>query len=273
MTRHFIITRYNLAVPQWYDKNENLFESKKWLEKRNEYFLRFCYPSVINQTATHFTWLIFFQSGTEHFFKQVLLKLRAHSFIQPIFIKGVNELDSSIYDNISRNICKETRKIVMTRLDNDDAIGSKFIQVIQKHAMSLKGEMILDISNGLCLDLASNRLTRISFKLNQFISLVFDVDKFQSGQSIYSFEHLKAGTIYPVKQIEFKNLWLQIVHDQNQLNYSWGKLVSFSNLSGFPNYGIENSFVTELKILMSDFRQGMRKIPGYYRLKKLFNRI
>ena len=273
MTRHFIITRYNLAVPQWYEKNENLFESKNWLEKRNEYFLRFCYPSVINQTATQFTWLIFFQSGTEHLLKQVLVKLKAHSFIQPIFIKGANELEASIYENITGNICKDTRRIVMTRLDNDDAIGIKFIQVIQKHARKLKSEMILDINNGLCLDLESNRLTRISFKLNQFISLIFDVDKFQSGQSIYSFEHLQAEFKYPVKEIDSKNLWLQIVHDQNQLNYSRGKSVSFSNLRGYPDYGIENTIVTELKVLMSDFRRGMRKIPGYYRLKKLFNRI
>jgi hypothetical protein len=271
LTRHFIITRYNLAVPQWYEENENLFESQKWLEKRNDHFLRFCYPSVINQTSNQFTWLIFFQSGTEHFLKPVLLKLGAHSFIQPIFINGVNELEAYIYENIYKSICEETRKIIMTRLDNDDAIGSKFTYVIQKQARFLEGETILDFKNGLCLDLVSARLTQITFELNQFISLIVDVDKFQFGRSIYSFEHLTASKKYPIKQIDSKNLWLQIVHDENQLNYFWGKFVSLSNLKGYPDYGIQNSFDKELKVMKSDFRRCMQKIPGYYRLKKLFN--
>lgn len=270
MTKHFLITRYNLAVPQWYEENENLSESQNWLEKRNEYFLRFCYPSVLNQTSAQFTWLIFFQSGTEIFLEPVLSRLRAHSFVKIIFIPGVELLETYIYQNVSTKICDETRKIIMTRLDNDDAIGSQFIHVIQKYASSLQGEMILDINNGLCLDLGNTRLTEFQFKLNQFISLMIDVDKYQLGRSIYSFEHLKADTKYPIQTISKKKLWLQIVHDQNQLNYSRGKLVSFSKLKGFPDFGINNSIYNELEVLRRDFMDRIQKIPGYYRLKKLF---
>ena len=270
MIAHFIITRYNLAIHQWYKGNENLFESEQWLIKRNEYFLRFCLPSVINQKNKNFTWLIFFQKGTDSNLKPILLELENFCFIKPVFIDRIGELEHSIYLNISSEIEENVKKIVMTRLDNDDALGNNFTNKIQQSAKLLKQDSIIDIPNGLCLDIYGNyKLTKILFRLNQFISIVRSPENFRAGQSIYSFQHLDASKHFPVTEISSKKLWLQIVHDQNQLNYSRGKLISFLNLKGYPNFGIKFELKNELNVLLIDLKLMIREIPGYYRCKNV----
>ena len=60
---HFIITRFNLKFPDVTGgKNTSVIgvPANEWLANRTDLFMKYCLPSVLNQTSVNFKWLLYF---------------------------------------------------------------------------------------------------------------------------------------------------------------------------------------------------------------------
>ena len=65
---HYLITRVNIRVSAYGpEKMDSPAMDDAWLNDRIELFLRFCIPSVLEQTSKNLTWLIYFDPATPSF--------------------------------------------------------------------------------------------------------------------------------------------------------------------------------------------------------------
>ncbi|WP_142785569.1 glycosyltransferase [Changchengzhania lutea] len=273
MLLHILITRFNIKELTWQkSKNEKAVGDLVWLEKRIDLFLRFCLPSVLNQTSKNFYWLIFFEEGTQRYLAKVLEELKMNSFIIPIFVNGMDGFNTALRSKIHELMPITTSRLITTRLDNDDAIHKDFIENIQKASNENIDKMLLDFSNGLCLYIVGTpKLAEYKFPKNQFISLVEEINKEEQPKFVFSNYHHDLDKAYSLKTLPEKAQWLQIVHEDNLINTFKGELTFEKSLEGYPDFKIHFPRNYSLLVIEQKVKRGLHKLPGYYFFKNLFN--
>ena len=114
--------------PYFTRKNKNI-KSFSFNEKRlHEKFLRFkliTYPSIIQQTSKHYTWLIYSSSSLPEKYKQQLLAMK-NPRIKIIFVDNFKEMEDDIQTHLKGEFST-------TRLDDDDGIHPDFLKQIAKY--------------------------------------------------------------------------------------------------------------------------------------------
>ncbi len=134
--RHFIITRFNLRInlPELSkDKSGNEVLTADWLEHRLSLFMNYCFPSVINQSAGNFLWLIYFDESTPESVKtqNSLLEDKYKGILKIIYADGYDSFLKQ-YGSDILSMCPEgLSHVITTRLDNDDIIHADFVKRIQ----------------------------------------------------------------------------------------------------------------------------------------------
>ena len=212
----------------------NSGEDQNWLNHRFNLFDKYCYPSVCSQTNSNFKWIVLFDSQTN----RELISQYDH-FI-PIFVdsfdidvKDINHTthDGKIY-HVAHNrelqsLIKEMTEeefIITTRLDNDDAISTDFVESVQNNFQEV--EEILNIRNGYTL--LNSKFYERTLWSNPFMSMI---EKATSDfKTVYGVPHWAANKFMPVRQIEEKRSWIQIIHDNNHTNQ---KKINELNLNNF----------------------------------------
>ncbi|MGZ0017460.1 glycosyltransferase [Yeosuana sp. AK3] len=275
MIYHLLITRFNLAVTEWQEiKLDKCEDDESWLTKRIPLFLKICLPSVVQQSCKDFKWIIFFEQGTQNSLQDVLKALEPHSFIFPVFVKGIEGFNRTLPILIEEARPKDAFQIVSSRLDNDDALHRDFILNIQKSCSPDMDKIVLDFPEGLCVELSdSPKVSKYIFPKNQFISLVEHINENESPEFIFSTYHNKVDLKYPIKTLPQKRQWLQVVHEDNLVNTFKGQLTYKNALNGYPDYGTHfaknYNFIVFLEIIKLKFN----RFPGYYLLKKIIKRL
>ena len=231
---HFIITRYNLKKDDWQkdvEKREVLDEN--WIKSRNEIFLKFCLPSVLNQSCKQFKWLLFFQNGSEESLKLVTKELAKYDFIEPIFLESYDDFQENLSTIVRSYLTSTESWILTTRLDNDDAIHHSFIERLQKSIDKVSRDSILHFPYGLFLDLSENkRLASSYYPMNQFISLL-EKPKTSELLTVLANEHDKWNSEFSIVEISLRDAWLQITHSRNLINRHSGHPAYSKRLKAF----------------------------------------
>ena len=275
MLHHFIVTRFNINEKTWkQNKNDKPAGDLVWLEKRIHLFLKFCLPSVVQQSCKKFSWLIFFEEGTQNELKKVLEVLNSYTFISVIFVNGMNGFNEGLLKHIKKATSKETSKIITTRLDNDDAIHRDFIKNIQNTCVDDVDKILLDFPMGLCLDISGDaKLSNFRFPKNQFISLLENMKDGELPKFVFSKFHHELDEVYPIKNLLQKDQWLQVVHEDNLVNTFKGQLTFKNALNGYPDYGIHFAKSYNFVVFVKNIKPKWNKLPGYYLFKKLFKKF
>ncbi len=198
---HFILTRFNIRWSKDADP-----PSDKWLKHRFNLFDKYCYPSVRNQTNQDFRWLVFFDSSTPKKYRGKIKKYSKWKNFIPCFVSS-SSLDFK--ERINSSIDPDTKYIITTRLDNDDAVAKNFIEVIHRQFKGQNFEFI-NIIYGYVL--YKRKLYKRSHKSNSFMSLIEERKDFKT---VWCKQHGKVSSVGKVKQIESKPLWFQVFHDKN----------------------------------------------------------
>ncbi|MCP5005213.1 MAG: hypothetical protein GY941_14950 [Planctomycetes bacterium] len=173
---------------------------------RFDLFDRFCYPSVRSQTNQNFKWLVFFDENTPDQFKQKIdAYTRWKNFI-PFYCESLSNLN--IGNIIRANMSTDAKHLITTRLDNDDAIGKKFIETVQRNFLVQDFEFI-NMTNGYIYN--QNRLYFERHLSNPFLSLIETV---ADCRTVWCKGHRKVASIGKVRQIEIDPLWFQIFHNK-----------------------------------------------------------
>lgn len=104
---------------------------------------------------------------------------------------------------------------ITTRLDNDDAIASTFIEEIQKCFESHNGEYAISFPDGYQYDIKKNCLCRYHFPNNHFTSYVTNT----RNKTVYDFGHINLTEQNEVVYLsENKQRWIEIIHGENVYN-------------------------------------------------------
>lgn len=235
MMNHFLITRFNLRKEDWNkDKSNAEVLDENWLEERIKLFLTFCLPSVVNQSSSNFKWLIFFEKETKSKLELVLKQLNAYQFIVPVFVEGYDEFHIQLPVLLQELMSKRARRLITTRLDNDDAIHKDFVKETQDLLVSEGSDTILHFPYGFCFQHGKkSKLALQYYPLNQFLSLKESIDGVHLPKTICSTEHDKWGKAYTILSGGNRPMWLQVVHDRNMLNSFKGSLVFKKHLKQF----------------------------------------
>lgn len=204
---HVLITRFNLRVPQWSgsDRNGVPVLTDEWMEHRFNLFDAYTVPSVVCQTVNDFLWMVLFDIETD---TKWLNRIDTYGKIfLPVFLSPdwLYELQMVLQG-------LDSKWLVTTRVDNDDAIAPTFIEVVQKNVRNKKE--FLNIPNGWVRRDGVDR--PVSHQANPFMTYV---ELSKEARSIYFTPHGRGMQRYaPIRQITNERLWTQVIHERNYVN-------------------------------------------------------
>jgi len=249
--RHVVITRLNLAL-DFAAGRERL--DPGWLEARLGPFERFCHPSMLVQRAPH-DWLVLVDAQTPTAIRARLDALPGFVTVALTQPHTAQALGAALGDHVDLG---GATHLMTTRLDSDDALGDRHLEIIQRHARALSAPEFLNVPVGYrthagrhfaCVDPA-----------NPFLSLVEPLDGRAPPRTAYCVAHPAAATVAPVRQVWTRPLWLQVIHDDNEV----------SALTGLrrPWGGVPHHFRAQPQSARATARDGARDLvrsAGYAR--------
>jgi hypothetical protein len=201
---HIVLTRFNVRAD-----NFSKAPQISWLRHRTALFEKVCFPSVESQTEQNFHWLLFIDPETP---KEYLARLELLKQRRPFQLCVCRKFGASV---AAREVHKHTKgkgTVMTTRLDNDDAISTTFVETLQgvaKHNRRcwINGDMGYKVNaDGLFL------ATHVS---NNFLSLVEDANGARTANCL---SHSAVFRQEQVLHLPSKRLWLQVIHDRNEKN-------------------------------------------------------
>jgi len=229
-------------------------------------FEKYCFTTVASQSNLNFEWWVYFDSNLSKFYRAKNIKLQQQ--FPNLKIKFEDSLTDfwknlpiSIYkDALSNNI----RKIITTRLDNDDAIAVDFIEIIQN---TFKKETFLPVlfqfKYGFTYTVEGPRILRqLDYNKNPFISLAENINNPKDLKTVYAFAHDKWEDTRTVVIVTVPK-WMQIIHNKNMLNTSRGLEVSPLKLK--RDFKFEHKDLGVIEHFLFIIKQGRSKIKTIYR--------
>ena len=231
---HYLITRFNVPVEAWHsDKAGQQTLDDEWLDHRFELFERFCLPSVRQQTQQHFQWVLYFDSQTAPPFRK---KIESCIELMPnTSLRYVADINAMLSDLRSLVGLSPSPYVMTTRLDNDDAIGNKFIQTLQDH-FEEKNNVILNLVGGFYYEAEQQVLTRMNAETcNPHLTLIEQILPKQEPMTVLGFPHTAVPTEMTIHHLREPGHWLKIIHPRNIK----------SRLKGKPVFRITSSFTDE----------------------------
>lgn len=215
MFKHYLITRFNIYSTG--NGPERMYSPKMdldWLTARLNLFLKYCAPSILQQTTSNFTWLIYLHPQTPELILNQLKFLEKNKIeIQLIFLPSYELMLEDLIHKI-RNA--STPFVITSRIDNDDLISKFFIENVQ-NAFLPEHNRIINFNSGYEYSIVDKVLKRWNTRFkNQFISIIENV-KMPDIQSIYGFPHWRPPAGSKICNVPGPAHWTYLRHE---LNYS-----------------------------------------------------
>jgi hypothetical protein len=211
--QHFILTRFNIASP---GREAPIRNAPGWLSRRFELFTTYCLPSMSAQDVRDFQWLIYFDEQTPEQFREQIIAAQAQVPFESIFVGPFHA--GLAAEDVAKRLRPDTTRVLTTRLDNDDAVSSDFLQRIRSEAKGLPDGTMLNFRQGVAL--RNGRLYTAIDESNPFTSLV---EQAKGASTIWAAPHTELATRFPTRQISTAPCWLQVVHGENVANRIKGK--------------------------------------------------
>lgn len=229
---HLILTRFNLAMKFRCDRRfdsdvpiEKPWLNTEYLGKRFDIFEKYTFPSFENQKNKEFKWIVMFHADTPSDFKERIdgLESRMEQFI-PVFLTD-NECKKNrkwLQEYIHKNY--EGKKIITTRMDNDDAVHDTFVEHIQRDILDSKmtNNTVLTYSNGLQYDSRTEIALKYPYVNNHFLTLYVTGTKGNNHILFYNHstinEYVEEGQIRILEKHTDIPLWVEIITESNYSN-------------------------------------------------------
>ena len=206
---HLILTRFNTAMD--FAKSAKGL-NREWLERRLVLFEQYCLPSVASQVNRNFIWLVFCNAESPEWFRT---RMQSYApLVRPVFINGL-ATDEILVRSIGETGLVTTPFLITTRLDNDDSLGTGYVERVQNVFQGQEREFVQ-----FPIGLQSHRghLYNVYWSGNPFLSLIERVQpdgKFQSVLCVWHSRVHKAGR---VRDVITAPQWLQVLHEANVSN-------------------------------------------------------
>ncbi len=261
---HMILTRFNLKLLEVNTPDD------EWLDRRLDLFEKICFPSIQAQSCQAFKWLVFFDDKTPARYRG---RIEAYSK-EPYFIPVFTDCDTffgfhfprELKPVINRYLNPGSRFLITTRLDNDDALHSDFVRMVQAE---FAGQDLAAVNFHYGWQLCGRRLVKRGHPANPFISLI---ERLGSApvRTVFCRGHAELGTVCPIRDItrEETPAWLQLIHAENRVNrQSPGRSSPLVDL----REGFSFLDVNEWENRPFNLPVGRRRLPGVAPFLRLFH--
>jgi hypothetical protein len=193
---------------------------EKWMKQRLELFSRYCFPSVIAQSAKDFTWLIYFESTTpEDQLHPIRTLVSPYPFIQLRLVKGYSGCQQDIDVQLSSGT---TPYVITSRLDNDDGLGLDFINMVQSGFVP-RDKTLINLLHGYSYNPVTRVATRLYYIRTNHFSSYIEKHSPQGGHiSVRGFPHGTPPSGTSIVDVDSKHSWLKLFHERNLLSSPFG---------------------------------------------------
>lgn len=227
--QHFVLTRFNVPfVDRW----QEVSRQPGWMTERLDLFERFCLPSMMGQSHRDFQWLIYLDDQTSNANKERMINLTADAANIELIWTSAEKMDHLA--DIRNRLKAETRFVLSTRLDNDDAVHQNFVSDLVAGARNHDNHPVV-FNFPVGLSCRGKRLYSAYDESNAFTSLLSSSDDLVT---IWTTRHRELSRIAPVVQLGIQPRWLQVIHGRNLSNRIKGPRVARSRLAGFRIEGM-----------------------------------
>jgi hypothetical protein len=219
-----LITRYNAPISFEGLPADFSPLDPDWLDERHDLFMRFCLPSVEEQTDQAFTWLFFFHPKTPKY-RYAHLRKR----YKVLFATSHAEIVAGV-----RKYAKGGKgPLITTRLDNDDSLARDFVasnrsvaKTIVRNAGPLGLPHALIFRTGIIRDVATGRIYYRDFPDGPLGSLLEDRGSGQTIQTVYAQKHGDVPKMFNTTSIRgHQPMWSINVHGGNAHNRLHGRII------------------------------------------------
>lgn len=225
---HFIITRFNVNIYP-IDFPPRLEDT--WLAPRFEFFKKYCFPSIQSQINQDFEWLMLFDEQTPGYYLKMIKLFAQYENLTPLYCGEYETIMPQVI-NYMQSKSPDTDWLLTTRLDNDDALSTGFVECLHMLVNSMSEEKLapsdtlyINFTNG--LQYSDGKVYNFSDLTNAFVSLL---ERRENPHSVFWVDHPAIHDVAPVIQAETAPLWLQHVHETNVYNYIRGDEVEGADL-------------------------------------------
>jgi hypothetical protein len=208
--QHLVLTRY-AQKGLWYDDF-----SADWLEDRLNVFSRYCVPSMAQQTASDFSWLVFCDETLDRD-RLDAIEERAAAVPQFKLVLTSHEKGVRLPNAIRPLIDEDTDVLITTRLDNDDGLHKETIAVLQSYLPAFVNSphprWVVNFPRGYRYDAETGRAFAAVWLHGAFMSMF---EKMRPGKrefrNIYKVRHNWLHHTMPLHFDESIPAWLQVIH-------------------------------------------------------------
>jgi hypothetical protein len=220
MTKHFIITRFNLRLYSR-DKRRQPTRTDEWLGRRFDIFETFCLPSIAAQSDKNFTWLVLFDDSTPENYRRRIEDLRkVCPELTPLFYSAAQVED--LTGHLGKEILKLSAgasRVLTTNLDNDDALSVNWVAESAALAGRERGSepVIFSFTRGMQYFTGMRMAIRMRLSNNHFLSLSEPAT--ERLQTIVAYRHARVTGHFATRYIDSpRDMWLEVVHSSNVSN-------------------------------------------------------
>ncbi|MBN2715713.1 MAG: hypothetical protein JXX14_07640 [Deltaproteobacteria bacterium] len=250
--KHIVFTRFNVRIT----KDMNIPSrglNDDWLTRRIEFFEQFCLPSLHGQSNQNFLWFVLLDTQSPDWLKQKMREYSEWENFKPIYLNGSHSEADGCTEELKIEIRKEIpdscKYLITSRVDNDDALATGYIQLVQNQFKEQQSAIAFTSPFG--YQYIGRRLYVDFSRDNHFVSMI---EPYHPGsfKTVIARAHNYLYTVCELQYIWTIPMWVEHVHDHNLAN---------QDNFGFPVSSADfcRRFVTD-KIALDD--EPGRGLPG-----------
>lgn len=201
---HLVLTRFNTAVG--YAPSARRLDSG-WLRTRLAFFERYCLPSMAAQRDAIFQWIVFCDAKSPEWFREKMASFEP--LLKPMYIDGWltdERIAQGLADMVS------TPYLITTRLDNDDALASGHLAIVQSEFRGQEREFI-EFPVG--IQSFRGHLYNVYWHSNPFLSLIESVQTSKRFTTVCCVRHDWVRSAGKIRTLVRSPQWLQLIHGEN----------------------------------------------------------
>lgn len=213
-TAHVVLMRFNARLD---DSSNPRGLDEHWLTHRLEMFDRYASPSISQQSVRADAWLVLCDARSPGWFRNALSERARAVNMEPVYLEDrMSEVDGcpeALRRVLRSRIRPDTRSIITTRIDNDDAVRWDYLA---RAEAALNGHRERTVTFPLGYQLHRGVLSVEISRGSHFPSRIEPYDS--DWNTVLERQHNTLYEVSDVRQVWAPPVWIEVIHDANLAN-------------------------------------------------------
>ncbi|WP_439490595.1 glycosyltransferase [Algoriphagus sp.] len=226
MFKHLLLTRFNVFYQTKIQRRG--YDPEVWLVERLDIFLKYCFPSILNQSEKNFIWFFYIDAATPSSVRERLLQaFKPHPFI--VLMSQHYEdftLSSSLKEDIELHLGKNFEYLISSRVDSDDMLHKDYFLKLKEY-FNYQERQAINFTKGMVYETDSGVISEMNHQYNAFISLI-ERRKGDGFSTVYHKKHTDYKYDKIVRNVRISTpMWCVVIHGLNDSTGFYGRVLKF----------------------------------------------